>query len=173
MRPYQILRVLDREGNLVEENRPEGREVVRADTAYVMTSLLTGVVQRGTGSAAAELNWPLGGKTGTTDDCTDAWFTGFDPDVTVGVWVGLDNNKTLGPTETGAQAALPIWIEFMRAYIETRGDRATPPVFEAPGNIVFLTVDRVTGIAAPPGAPDSITDAFIAGTQPDTALLRR
>jgi penicillin-binding protein 1A len=173
MRPYQILRVLDRDGNLVEENRPEGREVVRADTAYVMTSLLTGVIQRGTGSAAAELNWPLGGKTGTTDDCTDAWFTGFDPDLTVGVWVGLDDNKTLGPTETGAQAALPIWIDFMRAYIATRGADATPPVFEAPGNIVFLSVDRATGIAAPPDAPDSITEAFIAGTQPDTALLRR
>jgi len=173
MRPYQILKVLDRDGNLVEENRPEGREAVRADTAYVMTSLLAGVIQRGTGSAAATLNWPLGGKTGTTDDCTDAWFTGFDPDLTVGVWVGFDDKKSLGRTETGAQAALPIWIDFMRAYIAARSDRDAPPAFEAPGNIVFLSVDRATGAAAPAEASGSIPEAFIAGTQPDTLFPRR
>ena len=83
MKPYQILKVVDRQGNLLEENRPQPREAIRADTAYVMTSLLRGVVQRGTGAAAAALEWPLGGKTGTTDDYTDAWFTGFDPDLTI------------------------------------------------------------------------------------------
>ena len=173
MRPFQILRVLDRDGSLIEENRPEGREVIRADTAFVMTNLLRGVVQRGTAAAAASLDWPLAGKTGTTDDCTDAWFTGFDPNVTVAVWIGFDDKKPLGPAETGAQAALPVWIEFMRAYIDKRGDRNNPPSFDAPGNIVFVTVDRSTGAPVPDGAPGAITEAFIAGTQPGSGLARQ
>jgi penicillin-binding protein 1A len=166
MRPFQILKIVDREGNLLEENRPGPKDVIRADTAYMMTSLLRGVVQRGTAAAAAALDWPLAGKTGTTNDFTDAWFTGFDPNITCGVWIGYDDKKPLGPSETGAAAALPIWIDFMRAYIEKRGDRANPPAFEAPGNIVFVTVDRATGqpVSADGGA--GITEAFIAGTQP-------
>jgi penicillin-binding protein 1A len=173
MRPYQILKVLDRDGNVIEEYRPEGRDAIRADTAYVMTSLLQGVVKRGTGAAAAALEWPLAGKTGTTNDYTDAWFTGFDPNVTVGVWIGFDDKKPLGPAETGAQAALPVWIDFMRAYIDLRGDRAHPPAFEAPGNIVFVTVDRATGAPVAPDAPGSITEAFIAGTQPGSGFPRQ
>ena len=84
MRPYSVLKVTDREGNVLEENRPEPKDAIRADTAFVMTNLLRGVVQRGTAAKAAALNWPLGGKTGTTDDYTDAWFIGFDPDITIG-----------------------------------------------------------------------------------------
>ncbi len=166
VKPYQILKVVDRQGNLLEENRPQLREAIRADTAYVMTSLLRGVVQRGTGAAAASLEWPLGGKTGTTDDYTDAWFTGFDPNLTVGVWVGHDDRKPLGTPETGAVAALPIWMDVMKAYIEKRGDRQNPPVFEAPGNIVFVTVDRVTGQPLSADAQGALSEAFIAGTQP-------
>ncbi len=166
MEPYQVLKIVDRDGNLIEENRPQPREALRADTAYVMTSLLRGVVQRGTAASAASLQWPLGGKTGTTNDYTDAWFIGFDPNITVGVWVGYDDRKPLGPAETGAQAALPIWKAFMKAYIDARGDRKNPPAFEAPGNIVFLSVDRATGQPAPADAPGAIAEAFIAGTQP-------
>ena len=166
VKPYQILKVVDRQGNLLEENRPQLREAIRADTAYVMTNLLRGVVQRGTGAAAAALEWPLGGKTGTTDDYTDAWFTGFDPDLTIGVWVGHDDRKPLGTPETGAVAALPIWMDVMRAHIEKQGDRKNPPVFEAPGNIVFVTVDRVTGQPLSADAPGALSEAFIAGTQP-------
>jgi penicillin-binding protein 1A len=166
MRPFQILRIVDREGNLLEENRPRPKDVIRADTAYVMTSLLRGVVQRGTAAAAAALDWPLAGKTGTTNDYTDAWFTGFDPNITCGVWIGYDDKKPLGPAETGAAAALPVWMDFMRAYIDKRGDRANPPAFEAPGNIVFVTVDRATGQPVSADAGAGITEAFIAGTQP-------
>ena len=96
MRPYSVLKVTDREGNVLEENRPEPQDAIRADTAYVMTNLLRGVVQRGTAAKAAALNWPVGGKTGTTDDYTDAWFIGFDPDITIGVWVGYDQKKPIG-----------------------------------------------------------------------------
>ena len=83
----------------------------------------------------ASLNWPLAGKTGTVDDYTDTWFVGFDPNITVGVWVGYDEKKPIGGSsngETGATAALPIWMDFMRAYIEKRGDRANPPTFDTP-----------------------------------------
>jgi penicillin-binding protein 1A len=166
MKPYQILTIVDRQGNLLEETRPQPREAIRADTAYVMTSLLRGVVQRGTGAAAAALEWPLGGKTGTTNDFTDAWFTGFDPDLTLGVWVGHDDKKPLGPSETGALAALPIWIDVMKAYIEKRGDRQNPPTFEAPGNIVFVNIDRASGRPMTGDSPGAISEAFIAGTQP-------
>jgi penicillin-binding protein 1A len=166
MTPYEVLDVKDRDGNLLEENRPESNDVIRADTAFVMLSMMRGVVQRGTGAAAASLNWPMGGKTGTVDENTDAWFVGFDPDITVGVWTGLDEKKSLGANETGAQAALPIWIEFMKAYIDARSDKDTPPQFGTPGNIVFVPVDRATGTATDPETPGTILEAFIAGTQP-------
>jgi penicillin-binding protein 1A len=166
MKPLEILKVMDRDGNLLEENRAEATDVVRADTAFVMTNLLRGVVQHGTGQAAASLNWPLGGKTGTVDENTDAWFVGFDPNLTVGVWVGLDEKKPLGGTETGAKAALPIWMEFMKAYIDSRPDKDTPPQFDAPGNIVFLAVDRASGGVTDAESPGAISEAFIAGTQP-------
>ena len=165
MKPFDILEVQDREGNLLEENRSEAVGVIRADTAFVMTNLLRGVVQSGTAQAAASLNWPLAGKTGTVDNNTDAWFIGFDPDITVGVWVGLDEKKPLGGNETGSVAALPIWMEFMKAYIDGR-DRSNPPTFEAPANIVFLSVDQATGEVLPPGTAGGVYEAFIAGTQP-------
>jgi penicillin-binding protein 1A len=168
MRPYPILKISDRDGNLLEENRPESHDAIRADTAFVMTNLLRGVVQRGTAASAAALGWPLGGKTGTTDDYGDAWFIGFDPDITVGVWVGHDERKPIGQSETGGMAALPIWSEFMRAYIATR-DKNAPPEFLPPGNIVFLAVDRESGTPAEEGAT-GITEAFISGTQPGTAF---
>jgi penicillin-binding protein 1A len=159
MTPYAVSTITDREGNILEQNRPQAHEAIRADTAFVMTNLLRGVVQRGTGAAAAALDWPLAGKTGTVDDYTDTWFIGFDPNITVGVWVGYDEKKPIGGSsngETGATAALPIWIDFMRAYIEKRGDRENPPQFDAPGNIAFVTLDS------------GIREAFINGTQPQT-----
>ena len=163
MRPYSILKVADREGNVLEENRPEPKDAIRADTAFVMTSLLRGVVQRGTAAKAASLNWPLGGKTGTTDDYTDAWFIGFDPDITLGVWVGLDQKKPIGSNQTGAEAALPIWMDIMKAWI---GDRTQAPTFDPPGNIVFISVDKGSGDPVVTGTPGAISEAFIAGTQP-------
>jgi len=162
MQTYSVLKVTDRAGNVLEENRPEPTDAIRADTAYVITNLLHGVVQRGTAVKAASLNWPIGGKTGTTDDYTDAWFIGFDPDITIGVWVGLDQKKTIGRNMTGAEAALPIWIDVMKAWI---GDRKEPPKFEAPGNIVFVSVDN-TGASTDAATPGAISEAFIAGTQP-------
>ena len=166
MTPFEVLDVKDRDGNTLEENRPEAKDVIRADTAYVVLNMLRGVVQRGTGAAAASLKWPLGGKTGTVDENTDAWFIGFDPDITVGVWTGLDEKKSIGLNETGAVAALPIWMEFMQAYIDSRPDKTNPPQFDPPGNIVFVPVDRSSGVATDPEAPGAILESFISGTQP-------
>lgn len=166
MKPLDVLNVMDREGNLLEENRSQASDVIRADTAFVLTNLLRGVVLRGTAAAAASVNWPLAGKTGTVDDNTDAWFIGFDPDLTVGVWTGLDEKKPLGRTETGAQAALPIWMEFMKDYISGRPDKDAPPAFEVPGNIVFVPVHQGSGTPTTAGAEGAIDEAFITGTQP-------
>ena len=168
MRPYPILKISDREGNILEEGRPDPQDAIRADTAFVMVNLLRGVVQRGTAGSAAKLGWPLGGKTGTTDDYGDAWFIGFDPDITVGVWVGHDERKPIGHNETGGVAALPVWIEFMQAYIATR-DQKNPPQFVAPGNIVFVPVNAATGEVADEGTT-GIDEAFISGTQPGTVF---
>jgi membrane carboxypeptidase/penicillin-binding protein len=162
MQPYAVMKVTDRAGNVLEENRPEPKDAIRADTAFVLTNLLRGVVQRGTAAKAASLNWPLGGKTGTTDDYTDAWFVGFDPDITLGVWIGFDQKKPIGHNMTGAEAALPIWMDVMKAWI---GDRKEPPKFEPPGNIVFVSVDK-GGASATEDTPGAISEAFIAGTQP-------
>jgi penicillin-binding protein 1A len=166
LQPYQVSTIVDREGNLLEETRPRPRDAIRADTAFVMTNLLRGVVQRGTAAAANALEWPLAGKTGTVDDYTDAWFVGFDPTITVGVWVGYDEKKPIGSGETGGVTALPIWIDFMREYIAERGNRDEPPDFEPPGNIIFVPVDRATGETTGDAA-SAINEAFISGTQPE------
>lgn len=168
MKPFEVLKVEDREGNLLEENRSEPVGVIRADTAFVMTNLLRGVIVRGTAQRAAGMAamWPLAGKTGTVDDNTDAWFVGFDPDITVGVWIGFDEKKSLGGAEQGSLAALPMWMDFMKAYINGRPDKDDPPDFEAPANIVFLSVDASTGAILPSNSAGGVHEAFIAGTQP-------
>jgi penicillin-binding protein 1A len=128
-----------------------------------MVSLLRGVVQRGTGRGLLRLGWPVGGKTGTMDEYTDAWFAGFDPDISVGVWVGHDEKKTLGEGEEGAKVAVPIWRDFFSAYI---AEREAPEGFAPPANIVFTSVDEVTGELAEPWSTGVIQEAFIAGTEP-------
>jgi penicillin-binding protein 1A len=154
MTPISILEVIGRDGTILEQHRAEPHEAIRADTAYITTSMLEGVIQRGTGQTAKVLNWPLAGKTGTTDDYSDAWFIGFDPDITVGVWIGFDQKKPIGHNQTGAVAALPIWQEIMKSWIDRqRAARPEPPVFERPGNII--TVQTARG-----------PEVFIAGTQP-------
>ena len=127
--PRYIRKVTDYDGRVLEEDYPEVKDVVSARTARIMVSMLREVVLHGTGYAASKLNHPLGGKTGTTNDFTDAWFVGFSPSMTCGVWVGFDEKKTLGNKETGASAALPIWMDFMRVALQGREseDFAAPP----------------------------------------------
>src|SRR5262249_14198007 len=115
--PRIIRKVTDYEGRVLEEEFADARDAVSANTARTMVSLLQGAVQHGTAVAARKLNHPLAGKTGTTNDYTDAWFIGFSPSITCGVWVGFDEKKPLGNNETGGRTALPIWMDFMRAAI--------------------------------------------------------
>ena len=113
--PHFIRRVTSYDGNVLEEDRPNVTDVLSPDVAHTMTAMLEDVVQFGTGVRAKELGRPSAGKTGTTNDFTDAWYMGFTPQITAGVWVGNDNpGVSLGMKETGARAALPVWLEFMQ-----------------------------------------------------------
>jgi penicillin-binding protein 1A len=113
--PHMIRRVTNYDGALLEEAHPGIHEVIPPEVAHTMTAMLEEVVQFGTGIAAKALKRPAAGKTGTTQDYTDAWFIGFTPQITSGVWVGFDDKQiSLGKKETGARAALPVWLEFMQ-----------------------------------------------------------
>jgi penicillin-binding protein 1A len=115
--PRYIRKVTDYEGHLLEQDFPDAKDVISQRTARTMVSLLEEVVKHGTASSAKKLNHPIAGKTGTTNDYTDAWFVGFTPSLTCGVWVGFDEKRNLGENETGGHAALPIWLDFMRVVV--------------------------------------------------------
>jgi penicillin-binding protein 1A len=119
--PHYIVKVTDYDGRVLEQNYPVVQDVISLRTARTMTSMLRDVVLHGTGAAATRLEYPVAGKTGTTNDFTDAWFIGFSPSMTCGVWVGFDDKKTLGNKETGALAALPIWMKFMATALPRQG----------------------------------------------------
>ncbi|MCL4558409.1 MAG: PBP1A family penicillin-binding protein [Deltaproteobacteria bacterium] len=136
--------------------------VVDPATAYVMISMLRNVVKHGTGWRAGALGRPAAGKTGTTEDNRDAWFIGFTPDLTAGVWVGFDDNRSLGIGEVGGNAAAPIWLDFMKNAVAPYPDSDFP----IPPNIVFARIDPKTGYLATANTPDAKFEAFVAGTQP-------
>ena len=162
--PYLVEDVRSREGAVLESAKPAAREVLSPQIAAVMNALLEGVITDGTGAAAASLGRPLAGKTGTTDDCTDAWFIGYTPEMVVGVWVGFDTKKSLGSRETGAQAALPIWQSFMQDAL-----RAESPVpFPEVEGVTHASVDHATGLRAveTAGCVERINETFLAGTEP-------
>jgi len=162
--PHLVEQVLSRDGTVLATVQPAVEGAVSPQVAYLMNELLMGVIADGTGRAAKILDRPLAGKTGTTDDSTDAWFAGYTPDLAVGVWVGFDVKRTLGKNETGARAALPIWQEFMRVAYD---DRPTEE-FARPSGIVEVPIHAATGLRANPGASCSpvIAESFIEGTEP-------
>ncbi|MGD8374962.1 MAG: PBP1A family penicillin-binding protein [Acidobacteriota bacterium] len=162
--PHLLRMVSERDGKVREVARPAATEALRPDIAYLMVSMLEGVVERGTGKLARVLGRPMGGKTGTTDDYTDAWFVGFTPELAVGVWVGYDKKRSLGKRESGARAALPIWVQFMQEVLA--GHPAAP--FPAPSNVVRVPIDRRTGLRAglDTGCHDVILEVFLEGTEP-------
>jgi penicillin-binding protein 1A len=139
--PRYITKVTDYEGRVLEEDFPDAKDAISSRTARIMTSMLQEVVQHGTAVSASSLKLPLAGKTGTTNDFTDAWFVGFSPTLTCGVWIGYDEKRTLGAKESGAHAALPMWIEFMKVALAGKdpGTFQTTPL--APPNPSALKVD--------------------------------
>ncbi len=162
--PHLIVEVLDQDGAVKERIEPAVTDAVSPQVAHLMNRLLAGVITDGTGRGAASLNLNLAGKTGTTDNNTDAWFVGYNSDLAVGVWVGFDEPRSLGPRETGARAALPIWREFM----DQAFSGIPPRPFPMPPGITIVSVDRRTGLRADPRAycRPVISEFFIAGTEP-------
>ncbi|HEX9461472.1 MAG TPA: penicillin-binding protein 1A [Alphaproteobacteria bacterium] len=141
---------------------PDERDrIVDAPTAYQMVSILQGVVERGTGRRIKDLGRPLAGKTGTTNDSNDTWFVGFSPDLAVGVFVGFDTPRTLGPNETGASVAVPIFREFMGDALKNK------PIipFRVPPGIRLVRINVQTGQLARAGERDAIWEAFKPGTE--------
>jgi penicillin-binding protein 1A len=147
--PRLIRSVENADGITLWQDPPAVKQVTGDKTARTMMTLLEAVVHSGTGAVASQLNHPLGGKTGTTSDFTDAWFIGFSPSVTCGVWVGYDDNKTLGKKETGARAALPIWISFMKTAIAGHPDEYFL------GEDPHTAMQQVAAIIKPPAARET------------------
>jgi penicillin-binding protein 1A len=148
--PHYITKVTDYEGRVLEEDYPEVKDVIGARTARIMTSMLREVVLHGTGTAAAKLPFPVAGKTGTTNDFTDAWFVGFSPAMTCGVWIGFDEKRSLGPKETGARAALPIWMNFMNIAMAGKD----PGQFQPAPDVPLTVVQKVDTPDTSPGADE-------------------
>jgi penicillin-binding protein 1A len=158
VRPSAIRYVLDAQGKLLLENIPEPRQAVAAETAYVITHMLRGTVERGTGTAARVLARPMAAKTGTTNDYSNAWFIGYTPDLVTGVWVGYDRPRTLGRDETGSRAAAPIWTSFMSEALAGQPAKDFP----VPSRVTLVPVDLLaTGQCARP-----VVMAFVIGSEP-------
>jgi penicillin-binding protein 1A len=139
--PRYITKVEDYEGRVLEEDFPDVKDAISARTARIMTFMLREVVLHGTGIAASSMKYPLAGKTGTTNDFTDAWFVGFSPSMTTGVWIGYDEKKSLGAKESGARAALPIWMDFMKVALAGKDPGEFQPLPELPPRPVAEKVD--------------------------------
>ena len=139
-------------------------QLISPQTAYIMTTILNGVINEegGTGGAARALGRPAAGKTGTTNGYVDGWFLGYTPQIVTGVWVGFDEEKTLGPGEVGGRAALPIWLDYMKAVHKDLPAQDFP----VPPGIVFANIDAQTGQLASASSTRVVRQAFISGTEP-------
>jgi penicillin-binding protein 1B len=161
VRPSAVINMVRETGETIWNQTPDRRQATSPQGAYLVTSLLKGVVDRGTGAKARALGvqGPLAGKTGTTDGYRDAWFVGYTADLVIGVWVGFDDERPI--KLTGAQAALPIWSALAMRLL--RQDR---PDFEMPEGVVEREIDPHTGQLATSQCPEKVSEVFIAGTEP-------
>lgn len=160
--PVFIVKIIDRDGNILEEAAPAQKKIIEKSTAYIITSLLEGVVQHGTGQRVRALNRPVAGKTGTTNNLHDAWFVGYTPKYITGTWVGFDEEGPLGKGETGSRTASPIWLGFMKRML------ADKPIqfFQVPEGVVFAEIDAKTGLLPILGSQKVIFECFKEGTAP-------
>ena len=160
--PVFITKIVDRDGNIIEQIKPEKKKVIEESTAYIMTSLLESVVKHGTGRRVRALNRPAAGKTGTTDNLHDAWFVGYTPRYVTGTWVGFDDPNCLGKAETGSRAASPIWLGFMKKILKDKPVR----IFNVPEGVVFSKIDVETGLLPAVESKKTIFECFKEGTVP-------
>ena len=166
--PRFITRITDSQGNVIDESLPQSEQVISAETAYLVTSLLQSVIDHGTGKRAKALERPAAGKTGTTNDMNDAWFIGYTPQLLAGLWVGFDEKRSLGKGETGGRVAAPIWERFMERALEDQ------PIldFPVPPGISFVLINRHTGQRALPGDSGALLECFRRGTEPAAIAAR-
>lgn len=162
-KPFAVTKVEDKDGRPIYEGRPQEEEVMSAATCFVMTHILRGVLERGTGRAAKLKDIAAAGKTGTTNDNTDAWFIGYTPDFACGVWVGFDDKTSMGDGMTGGRVAAPIWRDFFRGVVPEKLGRSD---FPAPKGVALAGIDQATGFLARPESGQVFTEAFVAGTEP-------
>ncbi|MDR1784705.1 MAG: penicillin-binding protein 1A [Endomicrobium sp.] len=161
--PYIITKISDRNGKILEQNIPQQKEIFSAQNCFIITNLLKAVVENGSGWNAKNLGRPCAGKTGTTNNSSDAWFIGYTPQLVSGVWVGYDDSSiSLGEKATGGVIACPIWTQFMKKALEKE------PVmdFAQPENIEWALIDQKTGLLTSTKTSDTLLDAFIYGTVP-------
>lgn len=182
VKPIFIKKIVTMKGEVLEENTPyielEEKEeeeetpetpspvlkerAISVQNAFIMTHLLQGVVQHGTGQRAKVLGRPIAGKTGTSSDYSDAWFIGYTPSLLTGVWVGFDDKTSLGKNETGSRAALPIWIYFMDQALKNTPIETLKP----PKGITLIKVNIETGLPSDKDSPETIMEAFIESSIP-------
>lgn len=160
--PIFISKITDPQGNVLEEFTPHSESVLSPETAYLVTSMLQSVVQRGTGKRVKALGRPVAGKTGTTNDMHDAWFVGFTPELATGVWVGYDSERSLGKDHTGGHVAAPIFLGYMQHAL----GEAPVRDFSVPEGITFVSMVPGTGHRASPDSTSAFLECFKQGTEP-------
>ncbi len=160
--PLFITKITDGQDGLLEEFTIKPKQVISPETAYLITSMLKSVVERGTGKKVSALGRPVAGKTGTSNDFQDTWFMGYTPEMLTGVWVGFDEKRPLGDKETGGRVAAPIWLNFMQTAM---GDRPVSD-FALPEGISFAHINPRTGLRASPAGGPTILECFRRGTEP-------
>lgn len=192
-----IERIVDRDGNEIFNNDLEkfnkAEQVINENSAFIMANLMKGVVESGTGYRIRELKRPAAGKTGTSNDQMDAWYVGYTPEWSCGVWVGFDEKTKIGERETGGVVAAPIWLYFMKDFLDYRDEIKTarleeearkeserlgiqysppPPIepvdFTVPAGVDAYWVDKATGVQAEPNAPGAIYEYFLKDTRPNS-----
>ena len=195
-----VTKIVNRKGEVIYDYQQEklqvAKQVISENSAFIMAHMMKGVVENGTAMKIKEIGRPVAGKTGTSNDQMDAWFIGYTPEWVTAIWVGFDQKKDLGDKETGGKVAVPIWLDFMRAFLDDRDKRqqeslnaetkaeaerlgihyqAPPPPepadFSVPEGVDPFWVDKKSGLLAERGAPGAILEYFLRGTEPNHSAI--
>ena len=160
--PFFIKKIVDRTGNIFEEAKVKSEQVIDPRIAFMTSYVMRDVVESGTGRRVKSIGRPVAGKTGTTNDIRDAWFIGFTPSLIAGVWIGFDQETTLGKNEVGGRAAAPVWLYFMEKVMQHTPVEAFP----TPEGIIFVKVDPKTGLVSSGSDNEAIYEAFLDSAPP-------